>query len=323
MLKQVLALVVTENCCWEKVLGGTSYCKTYRVKLSPRKIWSNDVSFMDSGGYAVLKVIDIKLVSQLTNHDIDTVWKRFLADFSIIKGLTHPNVLSPLAFTTNYERNALHVKFPMAVKNLVFFTRSEKRLILQATKFGRFDFLVRKYIYQVAKGLQHLHKNRMTHGRLSLENILVVNDDEDVVLSDMYFKRNFEMQMINDCIYLPQESFHPRGAFNFACDMYALGLIALELLLGDRISDMTKGPICFQADKLKKLLREVKLDFPKHFLVLVENLLTDKPNERWTAGKVVTHFEEGVLNDSDKFSGGFGDIKTKAEIQAEARNRVK
>ena len=143
VLKQVLALAVTENCCWEKILGGASYCKTYRVKLSPRKIYSNDVSFLDSGGYAVLKVIDVKLVSQLTEHDVDTVWKRFLADFSIIKGINHPNILSPIAFTTNYERNALHVKFPLAMKNLVFFVRSEKRLILQATKFGRFDFLVR------------------------------------------------------------------------------------------------------------------------------------------------------------------------------------
>ena len=320
VLKQVLALAVTENCCWEKILGGASYCKTYRVKLSPRKIYTNDVSFLDSGGYAVLKVIDIKLVSQLTDHDIDTVWKRFLADFSIIKGITHPNILSPIAFTTNYERNALHVKFPLALKNLVFFVRSEKRLILQATKFGRFDFLVRKYIYQIAKGLQQLHKNRMTHGHLSLENILVVNDDEDVGLSDMYFKRNFEMQKLKDCIYLPQETFHPRGVFKFASDMYALGLIVLELLLGDRISDITKGPICFQADKMKKLLRRVKVDFPKHFLVLIENLITDKSNERWTASNVVNHLEEGVLNDSDKFSGGFGDIKTKAEIQAEAKN---
>ena len=117
----------------------------------------------------------------------------------------------------------------------------------------------------------------MTHGRLSLENILVVNEDEDVVLSDMYFKRNFEMQMLKDCIYLPQEIFHPRGVFNFASDMYALGLIILELLLGDRISDITKGPICFQADKMKKLLRQVKIDFPKHFLVLIEKLITNKP----------------------------------------------
>ena len=54
--------------------------------------------------------------------------------------------------------------------------------------------------------------------------------------------------------------------------------------------------------------------------MLIEKLITNKPNERWTASNVVNHLEEGVLNDSDKFSGGFGDIKTKAETRAEAKN---
>ena len=116
VLKQVLALAVTENCCWEKILGGASYCKTYRVKLSPRKIYSNDVSFLDSGGYAVLKVIDIKLVSQLTDHDVDTVWKRFLADFSIIKRHCPSQYSIPHCVHDELRAYALHVKFPLAMK---------------------------------------------------------------------------------------------------------------------------------------------------------------------------------------------------------------
>ncbi len=319
VLRQVLNLTVTDNCCWERVIGGESYCKTYRVKFSPKSVFGVNGPAFDNGGLTILKVIDIKLTATLTDKDIDTVWKSFLADLSILKSLPHPHVLAPINFTTNYERNSLHVKFPIALKNLVFFVNSEKRLILQATKFGRFDFLVRKYMYQIAKALQHLHTNRIMHGRLKLENILIINENEDIVLSDMYYKRNFETQLLKECIYLPPECFHPKGRYIFNSDMYVLGIILIELLAGDRMDKLTLGPICMQPDKLKKLLHTIKVDFPRHFLDMIENLIKERPDQRWSATDLVNHLEEGILRDQEKFAGGFGDVKTKAEAAEEKK----
>eukprot|EP00943_MAST-04B_sp_MAST-4B-sp1_P002804 g2804.t1 len=321
VLRQVLNLSVTENCCWEKVIGGQSYCKTYRVKFSRASVNSNNALIFDSGGKAVLKMIDIKFVAKLTDKDIDTTWKNFLADLSILKSLPHPHVLTPVNFTTNYDRNCLHVKFPICMKNLVFFVNSEKRLILQATKFARFDFLIRKYVYQIAKGLQHLHSNRIIHGRLKLENILIVNNNEDIVLSDMYFKRNFEVELLETCVYLPPECFHPKGRYIFNSDMFVLGLVLIELLVGERITDITRGPICFQPNKMKKILHRIKVDFPQHFLNIVQNLIKERPDQRWTAAALVNHLEKGILTDQAKFTGGFGNVKTDKELAQKANEQ--
>ena len=55
VLRQVLNLTVTDNCCWERVIGGESYCKTYRVKFSPKSVFGVNGPAFDNGGLTILK----------------------------------------------------------------------------------------------------------------------------------------------------------------------------------------------------------------------------------------------------------------------------
>ena len=74
VLRQVVELPVTANCCWEKEMGGDEFCKTYRVRYNK------------THEMGIIKSINIGLVSKASQKDIDSVWKQFLADLAILRG---------------------------------------------------------------------------------------------------------------------------------------------------------------------------------------------------------------------------------------------
>ena len=306
VLRQVVELPVTANCCWEKEMGGDEFCKTYRVRYNK------------THEMGIIKSINIGLVSKASQKDIDSVWKQFLADLAILRGLADsPYVGKPGSLSTTYDREVLHVQIPMQPKNLCSFVNSEERQVLEATQFGRFDFLMRKYIYQIAKGLQHLHDNRICHQRICLENILVVNDDEDIVLSDAYFKRSFKFGYLSDSLCWPPEMFHPNGKHNFSTDMYMVGVLLLELLVGERVKARTRGPLSLQPKLLEKYNQKMHLQSPKQFKEIVDHLIAEKPDQRWSAKQLADHLEERVLAEQGKYRGGLSAIKKKTANMAD------
>ena len=287
-------------------MGKSVYCKTYRVRYNK------------THAMGTIKSINVWLVAKVLNKDIDTVWKQFLADFAVLKGagkLDH--VVSLGQLSTDYDRQVLHVAGPLHIKNLCSFANSEERQILEATLFARFSFLLRKYLYQIGKGLEQLHAQRICHRRVCLENVLVVNTEEDVELSDAWYKRTLEFNTVTESVYWPPELFHPDGRFTFQSDMYMVGILLIELLVGERVISRTKGPLCFQETLIAKYYEKMNYGSPKFFVNIVNHLFQQQPDKHWSASDLVNHLEEGVLSDQSKYPGGLGNIKTKKQIMAE------
>ena len=139
----------------------------------------------------------------------------------------------------------------------------------------------------------------------------------------MLGKRTLEFNTVSESVYWPPELFHPNGRFTFQSDMYMVGILLIELLVGERVIFRTKGPLCFQEKLIAKYYERMNYGSPKFFIDIVNHLFQQQPDKRWSASALVNHLEEGVLSDQSKYPGGLGMIKTKKQIMSEriARGR--
>jgi len=99
--------------------------------------------------------------------------------------------------------------------------------------------------------------------------------------------------------------------------MYMVGILLIELLVGERVIFRTKGPLCFQEKLIAKYYERMNYGSPKFFIDIVNHLFQQQPDKRWSASALVNHLEEGVLSDQSKYPGGLGMIKTKKQIMSE------
>ncbi|KAA6385330.1 MAG: putative serine/threonine-protein kinase Nek3 [Streblomastix strix] len=92
-----------------------------------------------------------------------------------------------------------------------------------------------KYVYQVLRGLEHLHRQNIVHRDLKPENILIDNNGNakigDFGLAEQLKESKSYVKQAGTLIYEPPEAF-TQDKMNEQSDIWALGVIFTELITG-------------------------------------------------------------------------------------------
>ena len=150
---------------------------------------------------------------------------------------------------------------------------------------------------QVSSGLAYMHANSFTHRDLKPANILIQMDEKgltakiaDLGVTKHDISGNMETY-VGTSLYMAPELWSRKRAYNKAVDMWSFGIMAAEYLTDwDPHSDptWTSAPPS-TLDEHREWIREVLLvrvaAAPEKFKPLLEGLLRETPEERWTAIK--------------------------------------
>lgn len=159
---------------------------------------------------------------------------------------------------------------------------------------------------QVSSGLSYMHANGFTHRDLKPANILIQMDENgltakiaDLGVTKHDISGNMETY-VGTSLYMAPEIWHRKRAYTKAVDMWSFGLIAAEHLTDwDPRSDLTwtSAPPS-TLDEHRDWIREVLLirvaAAPEKFKPLIEGLLRETPEERWTAIKSLEWLRENA-----------------------------
>ncbi|MGL5871636.1 MAG: serine/threonine-protein kinase [Xenococcaceae cyanobacterium] len=172
----------------------------------------------------------IVALKQLDRKQFPT--NRFLRELSFLVMLDHPNIVQ--CHSIEYSKTGRYLVMD-------FFEGGSLRHFLTSTK--EVSLLERlQLICHILQGLEYIHSKKVIHRDLKPENILLKKESDRWVacISDFGISKWIEFNP-NDRLtnndtgspaYMSPEQF--RGEYSFASDIYAVGIILFELVVGVR-----------------------------------------------------------------------------------------
>lgn len=203
-------------------------------KIGPYKI----ESLLNKGGMSLLylaihpdtkQTVVIKVLSPdfVTNHD---AVERFLKESQIIALTNHPNIVK--LYGQGEWEGGLYIAMEL-IRGV-----SLRQFIMQQSLSLKRSLDI---ILQVAYALLHLHTHGVIHRDLKPENILITEDGEIKVIDfgiaglheDIEVKKGGAVvRIMGTPHYMSPEQKEDPHAVSYASDIYALGIITYELVLG-------------------------------------------------------------------------------------------
>lgn len=152
---------------------------------------------------------------------------------AMMKLTRHPNVLYMIEYIYEPSEGNLVFVFELMDMNMYEYMKIKKSLNETRVKF---------YLYQILKGLQHLHRSGLFHRDVKPENILIkfVNTDESlssevIKLADLgsirsVFSNSPFTEYISTRWYRSPECLLTNGAYGPKMDVWATGCVFYEML---------------------------------------------------------------------------------------------
>ncbi|KAK0081435.1 hypothetical protein PV325_012187 [Microctonus aethiopoides] len=156
----------------------------------------------------------------------------------------HPNILYMIEFHYDPLPGKVTLIFELMDMSLYDLVKNRKGRIIPEQK-------VRMYLYQLLKGLEHLHKHGVFHRDIKPENILV--KDDVVKLADLgsirgIYSRPPYTEYISTRWYRSPECLLTTGYYGPKMDVWALGCVFYELLT---LKPLFPG--CNEVDQITKI----------------------------------------------------------------------
>ncbi|KAI5796654.1 kinase-like domain-containing protein [Geopyxis carbonaria] len=226
-----------------------------------------------SGFVCALKVLH---KNELQKHKVE---KQLRREIEIQSNLRHPNILRLFGHFHDSKRVFLILEFA-----------GQGELYKLLRKVGRFsEARAAEYIAQMAAALSYLHKKHVIHRDIKPENILVGIHGE-IKISDfgwsVHAPNSRRTTMCGTLDYLPPEMLNGSAHHNEKVDLWSLGVLTYEFLVGQAPFEDT--PIETQ----KRIVRG-DMRVPDFVSVeaadLIKKLLVIKPEQRIPLDDVSKH----------------------------------
>jgi serine/threonine protein kinase len=219
-----------------------------------------------------------------------------IREISALKTL-HGNSNIPKCLGIYFEPNPM-IHLPRFTSDLEYFLKKNHQILNHREK--------KMIIYQIASGLFHAHRLRISHRDLKIQNILINENTLEVAICDWGSSRFMDTIFKADYTYSPQtyifsspECLIKNGIYNISIDMWSLGIIICYLINGGYFKEM------FTTNK-KKILKWITETFndmdktqnvskiikttDKALKNLIEKLLTVDPENRMTVQECLNHY---------------------------------
>ncbi|KAK5803139.1 hypothetical protein PVK06_030780 [Gossypium arboreum] len=224
----------TDNYSRENLIGQGGYAEVYRGKLK-------------SGKFVAIK--------KLTRGSPEEMTMDFLSELGIIVHVDHPNIAKMIGYGVE---GGMHLVLQLSPHgSLASILYGPKEKLDWRTRF--------KIAVGTAKGLSYLHEGcqrRIIHKDIKAANILLT-EDFDAQISDFGLAKWLPDQWTHHTVskvegtfgYLPPE-FFMYGIVNEKTDVFAYGVLLLELITGRQAIDSSQQSLVMWA---KPLIKENKI----------------------------------------------------------------
>lgn len=204
----------------------------------------------------------------------DPEWAgRFYRDAEIATGLRHPGVMRALDAGKDGDRFYLVLEYVEGAGLRDIVGLRGRLPAAHAMRLAR----------GVAAGLDYLHARGVTHANLTSANVLIRNSDGAPVIADFSIFRS---------VWHPEYAAPEQaagGAVGPAADMFSLGVILYEMLIG-RVPYFGELPpaAAMRHDAYRqRAVRDVESAAGAHAAAVIERLLAPDPDRRFASGSEI------------------------------------
>ena len=259
-----------------------------------------DARELGRGGMAVVFVArDVKhgrdVAVKVVRPELADAWgrDRFLREIDIIAGLRHPHIV-PL-YDSGESDGSLYFVMPY-----------EEGLSLRErmTRDGQLPIRDAVGILRgVCDALAYAHNRGVIHRDIKPENVLLAGDH--AMVADFGIARALRGQdgksalvtagvTVGTPAYMPPEQIAAEPTVDHRADIYALGVVAYEMIAGRRpfVGDTAHDLLAAHLTEKPAPLRTYRPDVPAALEALVARCLEKKPGNRWQgAGEMVAQLD--------------------------------
>lgn len=222
------------------------------------------------------QVMALKVLTNKSAFDENTI-KRFNSEWKVCQKLDHPNIVRAYDFFEFGNTVAFTMEYVDGV-DLFRLVNSHR------PSFQQIDMIFEKILI----GLEELHRNKILHRDLKLENVLV-GKNKEVKLADLGLMKSKGAGdltragvLLGTVQYMPPE-YIKSNRYDHRGDLYAVGLMLFEVLTRERrMAEVPSAQIIEQLIRTKFALPMEKLiDAPAKYHRILDCVLAYRPERRY------------------------------------------
>ena len=171
-----------------------------------------------------------------------------IREISLLKELAHVNIVKLYEVLHNPKKLTLVFEY----------VEQDLKKVIDKTNGKGLDMpLVKSYLYQLLRGVDHIHKNKVLHRDLKPQNLLITKDDI-VKIADFGLARGYGIPVKNythevvTLWYRPPDVLLGNKIYGTTVDMWSIGCIFAEMVSGKPLFTGNS-----ESDQLKKIF-EIK-----------------------------------------------------------------